>query len=441
MQYTAKVAILAVALFGTSALAAPIGSNAENNVEAREVDNDLSAREFYLEARADPSVDARDLDSVDLEAREYLEHLEARDAAIAPASPPQKSIETSLVSYNITTIINKVYETVDIEEIIPQPLQHEDPKHFHTPHQLAVHAAGEAADLKFQVYEVYQQALKNKNDKLHKFAVVRHLLDDAAAYKKALANKKDQFHKAAMRIDHHSKALKYLDTPENLKKALNDKKDEYHKAAVKKYFSLGDNFKNALNNAYCRFHNAAVLEYLRLKEARQRVLKEGDKKSEYYKIARKMQDKFDERRKLRRKHKLSAGGKPRGRRLQFRGGKHLGHGKSLVPETPDSKCTMEPEDLDDHDQHQGVQSAYATQAHDSTMVSSTLDAESVTESTISPKHLRHHRHGRPYGAYNSEVESLPPSTDQSRHLHKGASSVVVADSEVYAQAGSKQVYS
>ena len=84
MQYTSKIALLAIALFGTSALAVPLAGEAEYDVEAREVEDDLSAREFYdlyLEARADPSLDARDLESLDFEAREYLEYLEAREAA------------------------------------------------------------------------------------------------------------------------------------------------------------------------------------------------------------------------------------------------------------------------------------------------------------------------------------------------------------------------
>ena len=85
MQYTSKIALLAIALFGTSALAAPFAGEAEYDVEAREVDNnDLSAREFYdmyLEARADPTLDARDLEAMDFEAREYLDYLEAREAA------------------------------------------------------------------------------------------------------------------------------------------------------------------------------------------------------------------------------------------------------------------------------------------------------------------------------------------------------------------------
>ena len=82
MQYTSKIALLAVALFGSSALAAPFAVKAEYDVEAREVDN-LSAREVYdmhLEARSNPSLDARDVESLDIEAREYLEYLEAREA-------------------------------------------------------------------------------------------------------------------------------------------------------------------------------------------------------------------------------------------------------------------------------------------------------------------------------------------------------------------------
>ena len=82
MQYTSKFALLAVALFSASALAIPFGTEAEYDLEAREIDNDLSAREFYdmyLEARADPSLDARDLETLDFQARDYLDYLEARE--------------------------------------------------------------------------------------------------------------------------------------------------------------------------------------------------------------------------------------------------------------------------------------------------------------------------------------------------------------------------
>ena len=81
MQYTIKVALLAVTLYGTSARALPSGyggrqnQQTSRNIERRELDNDLSYRELNemnLEARTNPS----------LEAREYLHYLEARDAAV-----------------------------------------------------------------------------------------------------------------------------------------------------------------------------------------------------------------------------------------------------------------------------------------------------------------------------------------------------------------------
>ena len=71
MQYY-KISLL-VAFFSTSALALPFSDGAEN---------DLSSREFYekyLEARADPALEARDLESMDLEAREYLDYLKAHE--------------------------------------------------------------------------------------------------------------------------------------------------------------------------------------------------------------------------------------------------------------------------------------------------------------------------------------------------------------------------
>ena len=82
MKYTAKVALLAVALFGTSALATPFAGEAEYEVEAREVDNDLAVRELFDDA----SLDARDVESLDLDAREYLEYLEARASATVCSS-------------------------------------------------------------------------------------------------------------------------------------------------------------------------------------------------------------------------------------------------------------------------------------------------------------------------------------------------------------------
>ena len=75
MQNTSKFALLAVALLGTSALALPIAREAEY-VEAREVNNDLYSREFcekFLEARADPTLDARELEVLELENPHHME--------------------------------------------------------------------------------------------------------------------------------------------------------------------------------------------------------------------------------------------------------------------------------------------------------------------------------------------------------------------------------
>ncbi|KAF8801864.1 hypothetical protein BYT27DRAFT_6778627 [Phlegmacium glaucopus] len=43
---------------------------------------------MYLQVRADPALDARTLGAMDLEAREYLEYLEAREAAAAAVQKP-----------------------------------------------------------------------------------------------------------------------------------------------------------------------------------------------------------------------------------------------------------------------------------------------------------------------------------------------------------------
>ena len=63
MRVTSKIALLTVVLFVASPLALPFALEAEYDVEAREVGNNLFACEFhdmYLEARADPTLNARD---------------------------------------------------------------------------------------------------------------------------------------------------------------------------------------------------------------------------------------------------------------------------------------------------------------------------------------------------------------------------------------------
>jgi len=293
MQYTSKIALLAVALFGTSAIAVPFAGDAGYEVEAREVDNELSAREFYdmyLEARADPSLDARDVESLDLEAREYLEYLEAREAATsaperiqAPLSPLSPSPKSSRLETSEHSQGNHV-------------TSHSETKHervvYLTPHQKSLRRAKKLAAKEFKDPKVYKAALADKTDKLHKFAVNKYL-SKPKHLRKALANVDSIYHKAAKRILHQRKAKVYLKDKKNYKRALKHRSHRYHKDAVKLYFSHGQNFELALANKKSRFHKAAVREYLLDPKTRTSIL--ADKSDPLYKQARKLQKKINKR--------------------------------------------------------------------------------------------------------------------------------------------------
>jgi len=307
MQYTSKIALLAVALFGTSALAAPFAGEAGYDVEAREVDNDLSAREFYemyLEARADPSLDARDLEALDFEAREYLEYLEERAIAtteppktpltpltpltpkLTPLTPQSSRLETSPPSDKTSRTESKPKSIVNL-----------------TPHQKAVRLAKNRAAKLFEDPKAYRTALTDKEDKNHRFAVLKYL-SKPKNLKNALADTNSRYHKAAKRVVHHRKAKVYLTDKSNYKRALKHKHHRYHKDAVKLYLSHGDHFKYALSHKKARFHKDAVREYLLDTKTRKSVL--ADKSDPLYKQAKKLQKKLD-------KHhhsKLSGGSLP-----------------------------------------------------------------------------------------------------------------------------------
>jgi hypothetical protein len=273
MQYTSKIALLAVALFGTSAIAMPF-AEAEYDVEAREVDNDLAAREFldmYLEARADPSLDARDVESLDLEAREYLEYLAERDAATT--TPPQTPLSP---------------QTPHVESHETSPAQS---KHIHlTKHQKAVRHAKKVAAKKFKDVDFYHNALADKENKFHRFAVLKYL-SKPKNLKKALASTSSPYHKAAKRVLHRHKAKEYLSDKKQYKKALKHKHNKYHKDAVKKYLAHGDHYEIALTHKNARFHKAAVHEYLLDTKTRKNVL--SDKTNPFYKQALKLQKKIN----------------------------------------------------------------------------------------------------------------------------------------------------
>jgi len=286
MQYTSKIALLAIALFGTSALAAPFAGEAEYDIEAREVDNDLEAREFfetYLEAREDPSLDARDVAALDLEAREYLEYLEAREVASErPQTPatPQSAYSQSPPSPHVET-----------SQTTPSESKPQSDVHL-TPHQKSMLRAKLYAAQEFENPQVYRAALDDKTDKLHRFAVARYL-KKAKHLKKALANVDSPYHKAAKRIVHRRKAKVYLSDKHNYKNALKHKHHKYHKDAVQVYFTHGSNFVKALSHKKSKFHKAAVREYLLDRKTRKAVL--SDPSNPFYKQAKKMQKKINKR--------------------------------------------------------------------------------------------------------------------------------------------------
>lgn len=331
MQYTSKIALLAVALFGTSALAAPYAAEAGYDVEAREVDNDLSAREFfemYLEVRADPSLDARDLESLDFEAREYLEYLEAREAAtVAPTPQTPLSSEPPHVETtppNVQTTPPHVENTPPHVETTTQSSHVETSEHSHgdhvpshseskspvylTPHQKALHRAKKLAAKEFEDPKAYKAALTDKDDKFHRFAVQKYL-SKPKHLKKALADADSPYHKAAKRIVHHRKAKVYLSDKSNYKKALKHKHHKYHKDAVRKYLRKGDHFEYSLLHKKAKFHKAAVREYLLDRKIRKSILSNPD--SPFYKQARKMQRKINRHhRRHHRHHKVSSDSPP-----------------------------------------------------------------------------------------------------------------------------------
>jgi hypothetical protein len=294
MPYTSKVALLAIALFGSSALAVPFAAEAEYDVEAREVDNDLSAREFYemyLEARADPSLDARDLESLDFEAREYLDDLEAREPA--SATPPQTPL---------TPLTPLSPKSAHVETHEHSQTSHAGSKHEHiylTKHQKAVRHAKKVAAKKFKDLTFYHTALTDKENKFHRFAVLKYL-SKSKNLKKALANTSSPYHKTALRVLHRHKAKVYLANKKNFKKALSHRRNTYHKDAVKKYLSHGDHYEYALTHRRARYHKAAVHEYLLDTQTRKHVL--SDKTNQFYKQAVKLQKKINKHIKLSGSH-------------------------------------------------------------------------------------------------------------------------------------------
>lgn len=286
MQYTSKLAILAVALFSSSVLGLPFA--VDTQLKVREAVNELSAREVfdaYLEARADPSINARDLEYLELEAREYLESLEIR--AAATSTEPSTSTPSPTHSG------------------VPQsqtPMSHGHPSNHSSNstandygHYLAKIQEDRAAlktlaSQKLEDASFYKEALADKDNQFHKFAVKKYL-SDPSNMKEALATKSSAYHKAALRITHKQNAKVYLSQRKNYIRALKSTHNKYHKDAVKQYLSDPESFQLALTGKHAHFHKEAVREYLQDDDVRKSAI--ADEHSAFHKAAVKMQKKID----------------------------------------------------------------------------------------------------------------------------------------------------
>jgi len=263
MQYTSKLAILAAAFFSTSALAAPYASF-DSELKVREADNELSAREYfdaYLEARENPYLDARDLEALDLEAREYLEYLEMREVAA--------STTTSDHSVAKSTTHSGSSDSQTPPQTPPQsPMSATSPtgdEQYPLFTSIKQYRASLSKAANFEDPNSYNQALANDESPYHKLAVQKYL-GDPSNLKKALATKKSPYHKAAKRMD-------YLEKPKHYNHALKSKSDKYHKAAVEMYLlSKPAAFEEALNDKKGRFRKEAIHIYLSDPVVRQKAI-------------------------------------------------------------------------------------------------------------------------------------------------------------------------
>lgn len=282
MQYTSKLAILAVALFGSSVLALPVA--VDTQLKVREAINELSAREVfdaYLEARADPSINARDLEYLELEVRE---HLRAAATSTEPSTSTSSSTHLGVPQTSQT----------------PMSHAHSSNHSSNSPandfgHNLAKIQEDRAAlktlaSQKLEDASVYKKALADKDDQFHKFAVKKYL-SDPSNMKEALATKSSAYHKTALRITHQQKAKVYLGQRKNYIKALKSTHNKYHKDAVIQYLSEPGSFQLALSGKHAHFHREAVRQYLQDDDVRKGAI--ADEQSTFHKAAVKMQKKID----------------------------------------------------------------------------------------------------------------------------------------------------
>jgi hypothetical protein len=296
MQYKSKLALLAVALFSSSVVAFPVPMDTE--LEVREADNELSAREVfdaYLDARDDPTLNARDLKTLELDARAYLEYLEAREAAT--------STEHSTAHSATHSDTPQTPQTPQTRLSADSSSKSSEPRHYLARVQTDRAAAQKAASQELQDHTSYQRALTDKGDKYHKSAV-RKYLHDPSNMKEALSDKKSPYHKDAVRARRQQKATAYLSQEKNYMKALKSKHNKFHKEAVERYLSADPaRFERALTDKHARFHKDALYMYLHDSNVRQEAI--ADEHSPFHSAAVKMQKKIDHK-KLHGKHSKGA---------------------------------------------------------------------------------------------------------------------------------------
>jgi len=277
MQYTSKLAMLAIALFSSSVVAFPLPMDS-----GLEVRDELSAREVfdaYLEAREDPTVNARDLE---LDTRAYLDFLEARQATIPTnersANPPTHSDTPQTPQTPMSA--NSSSQSSEHGHYLAR-VQHD--------RATAKHAASE----EFKDPTAYKKALADEGDQFHKFAV-RKYLNNTTNMKEALANKSSVFHKAALHVRRQQKATVYLSNEKNYMRALRSKTDKFHKEAVKQYLSADpERFEHALMQKHAHFHKDAMNMYLHDSAVRKEAI--ADESSPFHHAAVAMQKKINKK--------------------------------------------------------------------------------------------------------------------------------------------------
>jgi len=284
--------MLAVALFSSSVVAFPLPMDTE--LEVREADIELSAREVfdaYLEARADPTLNRRDLNTLELDTRAYLEYLEAR----AAATPTEHSTPNS-AAHSDTPQTPQTPLSADSSS------KSSEHGHYLARVQTDRAAAKKAASEEFQDPTSYKKALADQGNKYHKLAV-RKYLQDTSNMKEALATETSMYHKDAVRIRRQQKATVYLSHEKNFMKALRSKRNEFHKDAVKQYLSADpERFERALMDNHAHFHKDAMHMYLLDSNVRKEAI--ADERSPFHHAAVEMQKKINK--KLHGKHSKGA---------------------------------------------------------------------------------------------------------------------------------------